>query len=195
MPTSFSQVNVFNMALDILRETPVSSLDDANAVARWGNRNFAVSRDALLESYYWKFAIDRDELAADATAPEFDWTYRYELPTDCLQLLPLREDGKWEGNPILHEVENNFILTNASGPLKVRYIGRRDDPGTWSNLFCTALACDQAYRMAHWLTGKANYVEIAEKAFNKAMVAAKRANALLGTAQRADQSEIIGIRG
>lgn len=195
MPTSLSQTDVCNLALDLLREAPLSDLTtDDTAVSRWLVRNFANSRDTVLEAHWWTFARDRSSLAADATAPEFGWSYRYALPATCLRMLPLREDGDWDGTPIPHEVESGYVLCNEAAPLKVRFIGKRDTPGTWSATFAAALAGQLAYRMAHWLTGKQSYVPIAGNYYAGQLKAAQRVDAMQGTPEHPDAAEIIEER-
>lgn len=195
MPTSFTETEVANMSLDLLREAPISDLSDTSkAVARLLNRNFANARDTVLEAHPWRFALDRELLTKDVTAPAFGWDYRFQLPSTCLRPLPLREDGLFEGPPILHEIEGDYILTNNNGPLKFRFVGRRDTPGTWSNLYCSALQGKLAWRMAHWLTGKQSYIETARQHYFAMIDEARRVDAMMGSPERADQSEVVSIR-
>ena len=70
-----TETDICNMALDILKEAPISSLTDVRPIASWLNRNFATQRDAALSLANWNFALTRTTLAADATAPAFGWDY------------------------------------------------------------------------------------------------------------------------
>ena len=87
MGSSNTKIMIWNMALDLLREQPLAAITDEKATAKWLTRNYDQQRDYLLERLPWKFALDRDEIAADATAPAWGWSYRYLLPTDALRIM------------------------------------------------------------------------------------------------------------
>jgi hypothetical protein len=57
------------MALDLLEEEPILSQSDNRAAVRWMNRNYGQTRDELLESHPWKFALRRAVLNAEAEQP------------------------------------------------------------------------------------------------------------------------------
>lgn len=159
MASLASRIGIWNAALDLLHEQPLVSVDDTRPAALWLSRNYDQQRDYLLERINWKFAVTRAALAADAAAPAFDWTYRYQLPADCLKLFQPTTDGAWMGKPIQYEVESGFILTDAPPPLRIRYMRRVTGEGEFSNGFCEVLALRLAMKMAHWMTGKATMTQ------------------------------------
>lgn len=159
MGSQQTKIQIWNMALDVLREQPLSSVDDTTAAAKWLARNYDQQRDYLMERYLWKFALTRAEIAADSTAPAWQWAYRYLLPTDSLRFVPPTHDGNWGGHPIPFEEESGYLMCNAEGPLRLRYILRTTNEGLFSNGFCECLSLRLAMRMAHWLTGKQSMVQ------------------------------------
>jgi len=159
MGSQQTQIGIWNQALDVLREQPLSSINDTTATAKLLGRNYAQQRDYLMERYLWKFALTRAQIAADSTAPSYGWTYRYALPTDSLRFVPPTYDGSIDGQPIPFEEENGYILTDQAGPLKLRYILRTTNEGLWSNGFCECLSLRLAMRIAHWLTGKQSMLQ------------------------------------
>lgn len=159
MGSQQTKIQIWNMALDVLREQPLASVEDNTATARLLARNYDQQRDYLLERYLWKFALTRASLAADSTAPAYGWQYRYLVPTDALRFLPPTYDGSLEGQPIPFEEETGYILCDQSGPLKLRYIKRTTSEGLFSNGFCECLSLRLATRIAHWLTGKQSMVK------------------------------------
>lgn len=181
--------DICNRALDILHEAPITSLDDDRPIGRWCKRNFATTRDALLEESEWNFALKRASLAKDATDPAFGWDHAFTLPGDCIRLVPLTEDGEGEGRPIPHEIEAGKVLTDAASPLKVRYVYRNEDYDRYPATFQMALAARLAMQMAHWITGKSSYVQIAEGMYRDAMSKAWLADAVQGTVPRAADSD------
>lgn len=167
------------MALDRLKEQPLSSVDDVTVVAKWLTRNYDQQRDYLLQNtYLWKFAMDRASIAADGTAPSFGWAYRYLLPTDCLRFIPPTYEGEWDGTPFSFEEESGYLLTDATAPLKLRYIKRVTNEGLFSNGFCEVLALRLALLMSHWVTGKASMTQTLQQTFEQTLRDVKAVNAV-----------------
>lgn len=164
-----SDVEVVNLALDMVKEAPVASLDENRTAARWMKRNFTPIVNEVMMAHIWKFAMTRAELPADATAPAFEWTYRYKKPSDCLRILPLRYGGTLNGRLIQHVVEGDYILTNAPAPLKIRYLAVQPNVAKWPPTFVKAVACKLAHGVAHVLTGKQALVEMIKDDYREAL--------------------------
>lgn len=161
-----TKIQIWNMALDLLKEQPLASIADSTVPARWLTRNYDQQRDYLLQNtYLWKFALDRVQVPADGTSPEWGWSYRYLMPTDCLRIVPPTANGEWDGTPIPFEEENGYLLCNAAPPLRLRYIKRVTNEGLFSNGFCEVLSIRLALRMAHWMTGKQGMVATLQSTF------------------------------
>jgi hypothetical protein len=159
MGSQQTKIQIWNMALDVLREQPLASVNDTAATAKWLGRNYDQQRDFLMERYLWKFALTRAAIAADSTAPAWQWAYRYLLPTDSLRFVPPTYNGEWGGTPIPFEEESGYLMCNVAGPLRLRYILRTTNEGLFSNGFCECLSLRLAMRMAHWMTGKQSMVQ------------------------------------
>lgn len=159
MGSQQTKIGIWNQALDVLREQPLSSVDDNTATARLLARNYNQQRDYLMERYLWKFALTRAQIPADATAPAYGWLYRYLVPTDALRFIPPTYEGDITGTPIPFEEENGYILCDQTAPLRLRYILRTTNEGLWSNGFCECLSLRLAMRIAHWITGKQSMVQ------------------------------------
>src|SRR5678816_1628131 len=159
MPSGFSETQIFNAVLDRLSEESVLSTTDEKAVARWLNRNYPLQRDVLLQRHTWNFATSRRMLAADTAKPEFEWSFRFNLPEDCLRVLPLTTDGKRNSPPIPYIVEGVYIYCNKAGPLPVRYIFRQTNPAAFTPVFIDLLVQILAANFAYWMTGKASFAK------------------------------------
>lgn len=187
--------DICNMALDVLKEAPLTDYTtDNTSVSRWFVRNYATFRDAELEAHPWRFAMKRAAITVDGTAPDFGWSYRYAVPTDFKRVGYLNYSGVFEADPIPHEVEGSYILTNQSATIDLVYVYAITDTTKFSALFCQALAAAMARALAHWLTGKANMVGIADAAYSQALARARRANALLSTPERPYADDVINAR-
>lgn len=185
---------ICNLALDILKEAPISSIYDQRPIGKWCKRNFATQRDAALSVASWNFARQRRVISADATAPTFGWDYAYTLPGECIRALPLTYDGTVEGSPVAHEVEASQILTNLAGPIKVRFIARVVNYDAYHPLFIDYLSARLARRMAHWLTGKTSFLQIAAGLMQQAWVEAWTVNAIEGDTPRPADDDWIDAR-
>jgi hypothetical protein len=195
MVSSVSQVDICNMALDMLREGPINSLTDDDDRADWFRRNYPQTRDSLLARHPWNFAIKYASLAENTAGPTSQWTYAYDLPADLLRLLPIQKDGHFEGQMIPHEVIGQTIETDEAPPLRVRYIRRVESEGLFSTVFVDALAAKLAMRSAHWITGKVSSFQIAQEAYIRAMDEATRVDGQEGTFERAYDDDVISVRG
>lgn len=189
-----SITDIANRAMDILAEAPITSIDEDSRVSRWLKRNFYTERDSLLEYADWNFAIKRVLLPADSEAPAFGWSYQYTLPGDRIRVLPLTQDGTFEGTPIPHVVEGGKILTNLSGPIKLRYIWRNENYAIYPATFQSALSARIARKAAHWITGKSSYVQVAQSIYQEAMEEAWLSDAIQGTWPRAADDEWLQAR-
>jgi len=195
MTSSMTETGVCNMALDMLQEGPISSIEDDEPNARRFKRNFDALRDSFLAAHPWNFSITRTALAASADSPFFGWDYRYLLPGDCLRMLPLRGGGMFNGGNTAHEIENGCILTDAPPPLKCRYVKRVGQLGLWSPVAVTAFAAFLAANLAHAVTGKASFAQVAADRFEQELKRARRIDGMQGVAEHADTHDVIAVRG
>lgn len=151
MAVAPSQTRTINKALALLGSADrIANITDGTPAASTALALWEDARDSVLAAHPWHFAKRRAQLAADATAPEFGWTYRYLLPPDCLRWLPpgIRDEDYFAG-----EIEDRYILSDQVAPLNIRYIARIEDMLAWSTGFIEALACKLAWEMAEPITG------------------------------------------
>lgn len=160
VPTVSTPVEVANLALDMVKEAPITDMDENRAASRWMKRNFVPTRNYVMNTQIWKFAMTRASLPEDPTPPAFEWTRRFKKPSDCFRVLPLRDGGRMDGRLIPHQVEGDYILTNAPAPLKVRYIRVVENPAEWPAHFVELVATKLAFGIAHTMTGKTSMLEI-----------------------------------
>lgn len=194
MGSNLSVTEICNMALDLLEEAPIDSIDDDRSVARWFKRNFWPTAWALMRKHPWNFAMDRRSLVAEATNPAFGWGKAYPVPAEWLRVLPLTCDALENGASIPFKLEGERILTNAGSPLKARGILRVDNTGLFDNMFCDALAANLAMKASHFITGKQSYAERMGTVFNGALYDAQVTDALEGTPDTAEDSFWVNAR-
>lgn len=174
-----TDVDVANMALGILDEAPIDSLDEDSTPARLVNLHYDVTREAELSKYAWVFAIFKANVAGtDTGSGDGTLNYAYEVPSDALRILPLTYDGEPGGVPISWRQEAGVIYTDQSSPRVIRYIANLIDPNDWDALFTDVFVAALAAKIAHPLTHKASMIQVAQQAYDRALDAALTTNAI-----------------
>jgi hypothetical protein len=194
MPSLLDKTGIWNAALDLLNEQPVSSTSDTLAPAKWLARNYDQQRDYLLARYYWKFAMTRTLVPEDPTAPDWQWSNRYAIPENCLRYVPPTYDGQWNGTPIPFEEENNYILCNVAGGLRLRHVQRVDQEGLFAVDFSETLSIRLALKLSGWLTGKASFTQQLDEMFRITLADAKTTGAIMVAQDNYYDTDILSER-
>jgi hypothetical protein len=134
------------------------------------NRVYEFVRDGVLEAHPWNFAVKRTSIAADVSTPSWGFDYQYSLPADCLRFLSM------EGSRVGYQIEQDKVLCDDQGPLKIRYISRVTTTSLFSSTFVEALACKWAFEVQGVIEGRATPGQLWEM-YQTALSSAKRADA------------------
>lgn len=152
---STSETDLLNDALGQIGAGSISAINEDSPNARWCRVYYDKLRQQCLRSHHWNFAEARAELAQDAIAPEFGWTYAYTLPSDYLKLkqfngtdwatyfdpsYPIRWEEAWK-------IEGDKIMTNA-GRVFIVYVKDVTNPALWDPLFYDYVALRLASKLA-----------------------------------------------
>jgi hypothetical protein len=168
-----SVIDVVNTALDRLGQEPITSLDDETPESDLAKRLYPIIRDEVQRQFPWRRLKVRARLAADPVAPEFGFALRYRLPTGFLRLLTLESGGC---RVRAYELEGDFILTDASDPLDIRYIATNNDPNKWDSLLVSVVATRLAYDMCEALTNSNTKKQVLAAELDELMLQARHAN-------------------
>ena len=141
---SSSIVEICNRAIESVNVDPIDSLDDDTKQARLCKRLFPQLRDAMARNCAPSFARTRAVLPALAAPPPFGFPTAFQLPADCLRVLPLHDSwrglwsayGECDGD---YTIEGKTVLTNAAAPLHIRYVRQVLDSQLFDPLFTDAL--------------------------------------------------------
>ncbi|TIP65413.1 MAG: hypothetical protein E5X55_34845, partial [Mesorhizobium sp.] len=110
----------------------------------------------------WVFAILAAVVAgSDTGSGAGTLNFAYELPVDCLRVLPLTHNGEPDGVPIAWRQEAGLIYCDRPGPMIIRYVANLTDPNDWDATFTEVLVAALAVKIAHPLTHKAGMIDIA----------------------------------
>jgi hypothetical protein len=143
-----TEVSICSNALRKLGDDPITSLTDDTERARLCNAFYAPTRDALLRSHPWNFAIARAELSKLSTTPAFDYTAEFTLPTDpyCLRVLQM------DYQDINFKVEGRKLLCNEDSA-KILYIAKVTDTAQFDSMFTELLTSRMSAELAYSVTG------------------------------------------
>lgn len=152
------RVDIANIALSLLGEPEVTSLDDDLKQARQVKINYSAARDATLEAHEWSFALTRWRPSPSATPPDFGPAYAFPVPSDVLRVLSVHDDPFFSVTEAKEQVqwvlEENKILCDEQ-VIYCRGIKRVTEEGRFSPLFVHALAAKIAFFIALNLTASA----------------------------------------
>lgn len=176
---AITPVDIANMALAVLDEAPIDSLDEDVKAARLLNLHYDLTREAELSKHAWVFSILTEEVAGtDTGSGNGTLNFAYEVPADALRVLPLTFNGEPGGIPISWRQEAGLIYSDQESPRIIRYIANLTDPNDWDALFTEVLVAALAVKIAHPITHKSGMIDIARAAYDRALSEAFRANAI-----------------
>lgn len=195
MPTPTSKTAIANLGLRHLKIDAVVSIDPpdkdskaAAAAAAWYDH----ARRDTLEAHPWKFASRRRKLVASTTPPEYEWSKKYELPSDFIRLNYIGTD--WRTPLDEYDIEDGFILCNEGSPLCVSYVYDLNDATKFSPKFVTAMSYRLAAFMAYEMTGNAQLVGAMEGQFQNSFAGAASVSGQNRPTRRVEQSRLKGAR-
>jgi hypothetical protein len=163
MATTF--VQIANRAITFLGGTTITALTDDTKEGRACLRLYEQSRDQLLRDHPWNFSIKRASLAANTTAPVFEYTNAFDFPDKTLRIIEVDTAEEWA-------VEGRQIVSDASAPLDVVYVEQVTDPTLFDSKFIEAYALRLAADIAYDITASQT---VAQKAEDKYSVLIKEA--------------------
>jgi len=175
MPTV---VEVANWALRMIGEARIASLTDGSNQANVISDIYEQIRDDLLGTHSWNFAAARAELARDATAPAFGFTYRYALPADWIRTVSVHDNDAGIGT-IDHKEEGLFIHASVENVF-LRYVKRVTDANSMTAQFRRAWASALARDLCLPLTVSNTLYDRMEAQAKRDLARAKSSDSMAG---------------
>lgn len=154
MSMGMTAADICNQALARLGAEKILGLEDGSKGARFCRLFYEQTRDEVLRSHPWNFAMKREVLSRLADEPMFDWSRRYQLPGDFVRLVQLNAYGEAEAARN-SEIEGSTLLCDEE-TAQIRYVCRVEDAALFDPLFVEALAVKLASKLAQPLTGSRN---------------------------------------
>ncbi len=193
---ALSQTEVVNLALTRLGQDRVISISDDVEAARVMRSLWDFTRDAVLASYPWKFAIKRTSLPALSAAPAYGWERQFTVPEECLRLVQVGDDYVfYTGLLETFQLEGGVIMTDEEAPLRLRYVQRVTNVGLWPVLFGRVVAMQLAIDGCEKLTTSSAKQSVLGESYALAVAQARKQSAIERPPQRADNSDWLNARG
>lgn len=188
-----SKVTIANLALIQLGEAPIVSFTEGTDSADRINVLYDEAVKSVLSMGSWSFATFRAELAALTTAPEWEFTHQFQLPTspNCLKLLKINNN---ELQDVYHKVEQDRLLINSSS-VKIKYIGEVTDSGSFNEYFKDSLVAYLKYQLSYTLTSSSGTTEQLYRLFRDVLHTSLALDGQQGHGDRIVSPDLIEVRG
>lgn len=192
-----SETEIANLALTRIGHQMISSLTEGTPGADLCRLHYSLTRDALLRAHPWNFAIRRVALSLDGTTPDFEYSYRHSLPSDCLKVIRTNFDAEGVigaavygfpgllggiACPPAWRVEGRMLLSNETA-ISIEYIARITDVTQFDELFVDAFADRLAAEIAPRLTDNQSMAKTMWEKHLAKLAEARSTDAQEGTAR------------
>jgi hypothetical protein len=173
-----SQTDILNIAMVKIGGPNITAIDDGTEAANILKKIYTSCLEAELSAHPWTFATTRALIPADAVAPAFGWQLSYPLPVEYLKMVEVGKDWvfyRTDCGPIF-ALEGRAVLTDQASPLKIRYIQRMTNAGTYPPGFVQSFACRLAAESAEAITQNTTKRQMAWDERKQALRGAMRTN-------------------
>lgn len=135
-----TQIEIINIALGRLGESPIQSLGEGSAPARAAAIVYDAARRAALRDYPWGFALREADLVQNATCDSSFFGYSFAMPVDCLRVVAVLGDAEYE-------TAGTNIYSNTP-KMHLKYIADVEDTNIFDSKFTEALTYKLASELA-----------------------------------------------
>lgn len=205
-----SEVDIASAALRLIGDQPITDMNDNSDRGRLCNTLYKTTRDSVLRSHPWNFAVTRATLA-DATVssvvngvtitsfPAFEFQHAYALPNDpyCLRVLytnfDILNNFSWHW-----KVEGRFLVTDwvpsTGNQVAVKYIYRNEDVTHYDPLFTNVLIVRFAATLAVPLKGSQSLADRYFQLYAALLQEARSMNGMEGSSDSMLDNDLVWVR-
>jgi hypothetical protein len=141
-----SKTEIGNRMLTKIGQPRVSNFETDNSSAAMAvNVIYEAVLKSTLQMYPWNFAIKRAPLAPDVTAPAWGFLSAFPVPSDCLQLLEIKDD-------VEYQIEGGKILCDEGNVIYIKYISYVTDASLYPPIFVELFAQNGAIEICSRVT-------------------------------------------
>lgn len=187
-----SRIGVMNGALRWVGTKRIVTEDDAFEEARQLKACFDDASDSVLRLHHWNFAHTLASIAADATAPAFDYDSAYILPADFIRMVMVHDLDPTMWRMGRHD-NKRAILAATTGALNITYISRADI-STWDSLAVDLLEIELAIRLCERITDKGSLGDRLAFLRRQKLSEARMIDASESPAEQLDEDPWVSVR-
>lgn len=169
----------------MLSTTRIISFTDGSESARKVNAVYDNVKEFLFDDHNWNFARRQKELSQLSESPLMDWTYKYQLPGDCVRVLRMLNDEKFARY-------GDELFTDADSAI-IEYI--TNDETMYSPSFVMAFAANLALVLSYGVTQSSTQTQLIERSATDLLKRAKWNDAQEGVGLPAQHGSFIDERG
>lgn len=184
-----TSVSICSNALVKLGDDPITSLSDNTNRARHCNRLFEPARQAVLRDAPWNDSTTRARLAQSSDAPEWEFDYKYALPSNYMRMLKTSLDE----DDLEYKIEGRYLLTDET-EVYITYVYDNADVASYDPLHVEALTAKMAYELANAITAKVSLSDRMEKEYVGKISIAKAVDGQEGSQDTNDYSPLTDVR-
>jgi hypothetical protein len=163
-------IEICNSALTKIGAESILSFEDGTKSSLTCKERFESCKKYVLRRHPWNCATKRKKLSPLTLAPEFGWTYKFQLPSDCLRVLVVN-DGDTE-----YSIEGRELLADEN-VLELKYIWDVSDPKLFDSVLDEAIAAYLAWDISYKITQSHTLKETMMRDFRDALRKAKTPDA------------------
>jgi len=165
---NISNIGISSRALLKIGANTISSFDEGTAEAEIAGNLYPLTRDGMLSSYPWSFAVAQATLAPLAATPVADYAYAFQLPSDFLRVISAGVGAKGRG--LEYKIIENRLHTNVQA-LVITYIFRPDEknfPAYFTQSLIARLAAEFCLPLTESTSRAEFLMKIADEEFKRA---------------------------
>lgn len=138
-------LEVINLALARLGESPIQSADENSVPANVAKVMYDPARRAVLRDFLWNFSVRQSTLARKQEPSAKGMGNEFSLPADCIRVVAVRPERKFvvRGNSLFAEAET----------VTIDYVADVTDPQEFDDSFVEALSFKLASDLAMSIKG------------------------------------------
>ena len=184
-----SAVDICSQALLLLGSEPINALTDNTPRAKLISRHFERVYQSVMRAHHWDSCTKRVILSPMVDAPTFGYSYKYQIPSDCLRVLGVDVNDR----PIEHHIEGKKIICNES-TVYLRYLFDNVDPSTWDAGLIDVVIYALAQEICYTLTRNASLAAYFQSEYEKRLRRARWSDGQQGIVRQIAGGDIANAR-
>lgn len=157
-----SKVEIVNSALTQLGQQRITSFDDESIPAQDASAIYNLVVEEIISKGMFPSSKTRATLAASSDTPEFEYSNKFQLPTDPKCLRVLRVNGQ-DVSKLDYKIESGYLLINDTA-CEIIYISFVEDSESYDAYLTQAITYGLMEKLSFKYVASASYSDGIRKA-------------------------------